>query len=235
MGAAEKKKGASQRRKVSSSQTTKSVARRRGVVEADNPLIATDTPEAPKPEIVILVGGNGSGKTTYYNTFLAESGLPFINADIIAKKQFGDRAEARSADAAKMAEDTRNRLLDARESFCFETVFSHVSKVDFLVQAKAVGYTIKMVAIYTASEDLNVARVAQRVGEGGHSVPEEKIRERIPRTYLHIGAALEHCDEFVLLDNSSFETPYVVKLVKKGDDFVTLNGDLPDFAAGWGI
>lgn len=233
MGSEQKKKGASQRKKALPGVKSKAVARRRGFGGVSSPLIVTDPPEAPKPEIVILVGGNGSGKTTYYNTFLAKCGLPFINADIIAKKQFGDKAEERSADAAKMAEDTRNRLLDARESFCFETVFSHVSKVDFLVQAKALGYKIKMVAIYTTSVDLNVARVSQRVGEGGHSVPEEKIRERIPRTYLHIGAALEHCDEFVLLDNSSFETPYVAKLVKKGDDFVTLNGELPDFAEGW--
>lgn len=235
MASDQNKKGTPQRKKASPAPKTKAVSRRKGVGGVSDVLIVADLPEMAKPEIVILVGGNGSGKTTYYNTFLAKFGLPFINADIIAKKQFGDQAEARSSDAAKIAEDTRNRLMDARESFCFETVFSHVSKVDFLVQAKAVGYRIKMVAIYTESFDLNVARVAQRVDEGGHSVPEEKIRERIPRTYRHIGAALEHCDEFVLLDNSSFETPYVVKLVKKGDDFVTLNGDLPDFAAGWGI
>jgi predicted ABC-type ATPase len=186
-------------------------------------------PNDDAPEIIILVGANGSGKTTYYNTFLAGKGLPFINADHIAKDRFGADAEARSRDAAKIAEDTRNQLLTMRMSFCFETVFSHVSKVDFLVHARSLGYTIKMVAIYTISADLNVARVSQRVGEGGHSVPEEKIRERIPRTHRYIGEALKYCDQFVLLDNSSFDNPYVLKLAKKGGQFVVINDPLPEF------
>ena len=66
-----------------------------------------------------------------------------------------------------------------RISFCFETVFSHESKIDFLARAKANGYKIILVYIHLFDANLNEARVKQRTSEGGHSVPIEKIHSRI--------------------------------------------------------
>lgn len=185
------------------------------------------------PTLYILVGGNGSGKTTYYDRFLKPAGLLFVNADIIAKDRFGDLAASKSLDAAKIAEDVRFRLIDEKKSFCFETVFSHISKVDFLAHAKSAGYKIQMIAIYTCDQSLNVARVAQRVEGGGHSVPEEKIVERIPRAYKNMGLALDFCDEMVLLDNSSYEKPYVLKLARVAKKWVFIAEELPAFAVDW--
>lgn len=185
------------------------------------------------PTLILLVGGNGSGKTTYYERFLKPKGLLFVNADIIAKEQFGDQAEAKSLDAAQIAADTRYRLLDSKTSFCFETVFSHRSKVDFLAQAKAAGFRVQMIAIYTNDPSLNVARVSQRVGEGGHSVPEEKILSRIPKAYEHMGLAIPLCDEMVLLDNSSIEKPFTLKLALRDDKWIHIDRDLPAFALSW--
>lgn len=181
------------------------------------------------PELIILVGGNGSGKSTYFDLYLKNSGLPFVNADLIAKQMFGKDAEALSLKAARIAEDTRNRLLQNRESFCFETVFSHPSKLDFLAQAKAHGYQIKMIAIYTTSIELNIARVAQRVQNGGHSVAEDKIAERIPRALDHIVQAVPLCDQFVLLDNSSCEEPFRLILALDQGEIVYREKNLPDF------
>ena len=95
----------------------------------------------------------------------------------------------------------RERLLQQGVSFCFETVFSHVSKIDFVANAKAQGYEIVLVYIHLDTSELNEARVYQRVTEGGHSVPVDKIHSRIPRTMKHIGAVLPLVDEARLLDN----------------------------------
>lgn len=181
------------------------------------------------PELIILVGGNGSGKSTYFDLFLKKAGLPFVNADLIAKDLFSQDAEKLSVKAAGIAEDTRNRLLQNRESFCFETVFSHPSKIDFLAQAKVFGYQVKMVAIYTTDPQLNVARVAQRVHHGGHRVPEEKVLQRIPRTYRHIVQAIPLCDQFVLLDNSSMDEPFRLKLAIADGEVIFQHDNLPDF------
>lgn len=164
------------------------------------------------PELIVLVGGNGSGKSTYFDLYIKKFGLPFVNTDLIAKDLYGQAAEQSSLKAARVAEDARNRLLQNKTSFCFETVFSHTSKVDFLADAKALGYQIKLIAIYTDSPALNVARVAQRVTNGGLSVPEDKILQRIPRAYENIVLAIPLCDQFVLFDNSSASEPFRIKL-----------------------
>ena len=81
-----------------------------------------------KKQLWILVGGNGSGKSTFYHQRLEPLGLPFVNADIIARQLYPDNPEARSYDAAKIAEQQRFQLLSQGRSFCFETVFSHPSR-----------------------------------------------------------------------------------------------------------
>lgn len=156
----------------------------------------------------MLVGGNGAGKTTFYEQFLYPKGLPFINADVIAKELYPDSAEENSLKAAKLAEQIRMEKLRQGDSFCFETVFSHPSKIDFIAAAKTLGYRTYLIWIHVEHRELNVARVAQRVNEGGHSVPKNKIESRIPRTITNIKQAVPLCDEVWVFDNSRLDNPY---------------------------
>ena len=161
-----------------------------------------------RKQIWLLSGGNGAGKSTFYRTQLEPRGLNFVNADILARHLFPDAPEAHSYTAAKVAEEMRNRLLEEGRSFCFETVFSHPSKIDFLARAKALGYEIVLVFIHLQSTALNLARVSQRVQEGGHFVPDEKVITRIPRTLANVRKALPLCDHVYLLDNSLYSDPF---------------------------
>ena len=98
-----------------------------------------------------------------------------------------------------------------------DPVFSHESKIDFVARAKALGYEIILVYIHLDTPALNEARVHQRVSEGGHNVPAEKTRSRIPRTMKHIATALLLADEAHLLNNSFRNDPYQeVAVVKHG-------------------
>ncbi len=90
-----------------------------------------------------------------------------------------ENAENISYKAAKLAAKLRTQLLQDGVSFCFETVFSHPSKIDFLAEAKALGYDIILIYIHLQNAELNLARVAQRVMQGGHSVPADKIINRL--------------------------------------------------------
>ncbi len=161
-----------------------------------------------RKQIWLLSGGNGAGKSTFYRTQLEPRGLNFVNADILARHLFPDAPEAHSYTVAKVAEEMRNRLLEEGRSFCFETVFSHPSKIDFLARAKALGYEIVLVFIHLQSTALNLARVSQRVQEGGHFVPDEKVKTRIPRTLANVRKALPLCDHVYLLDNSLYSDPF---------------------------
>lgn len=168
-------------------------------------------------QLWILVGGNGAGKSTFYRLYLQPRGMPFVNADLIAKQLFPEDPEGHSYDAARLAEMERLRLLEQGLSFCYETVFSHVSKVDFLGQAKARGYQIILVFIHLERVDLNQARISQRVSEGGHSVPADKVESRIPRMLENVGKAMPLCDQVWILDNSSSDQPYKkVATIKQG-------------------
>jgi len=82
------------------------------------------------PLLHLLVGPNGSGKTSFYAQLLGPvTGLPFINADIIARELWPGSDRDRSYAAAKVAEQRRDEMIEQRISFIAETVFSHPSKV----------------------------------------------------------------------------------------------------------
>lgn len=162
----------------------------------------------PTKQLWILAGGNGSGKSTFYRTQLEALGLPFINADILARQLYPQQPELHSYEAARIAETMRSQLLHEGRSFCFETVFSHPSKIDFVAQAKAMGYEIVLVFIHLDNTALNQARVSQRVSEGGHHVPEEKVSSRIPRVLQNIQQTLPLCNQCYLLDNSRLDKPF---------------------------
>lgn len=161
-----------------------------------------------KKQLWLLAGGNGAGKSTFYRTRLAPAGLPFVNADILAKLLYPQAPEAHSYHAAKLAEHLRLQLLRQGRSFCFETVFSHPSKIDFAAQAKTLGYEIVLVFIHLSDPALNQARIAQRISEGGHNVPSDKIISRIPRTLKLIKKTLPLCDHVYILDNSRADNPF---------------------------
>ena len=183
-------------------------------------------------QLWVLTGGNGAGKSTFYNLYLAKYGIKFVNADLIAKDLGSQNSEGLSYHAATLAAKIREDLISQGVSFCFETVFSHESKIDFLAQAKANGYTIILVYIHLFDSSLNEARVRQRISEGGHSVPIEKIHSRIPRTMQLIKTAFSIVDEARILDNSSKANPFQQIIVMKSGNYEAKADPLPEWAMG---
>ncbi len=141
-------------------------------------------------QLWVLAGGNGAGKSTFYNQYLSKYCIKFINADLIAKAINPENPEMFSYEAATLATDMREDMIKQGTSFCFETVFSHESKIDFIAMAKTHGYTVILVYIHLIDSSLNEARVHQRTFEGGHDVPVDKIHSRIPRTIKHVKTVL---------------------------------------------
>ena len=160
------------------------------------------------PVLYLLAGPNGAGKTTFYDEILRPAtGLPFINADIIAGQRWPDNPRDHAYEAARETAVERQRMLEARRSFATETVFSHPSKLDLVRAAGAAGYRRTLYGILIP-EDLAVQRVRVRVEVGGHAVPEQKIRERFRRLWQLIRQAMALVEEAQILDNSRARTPF---------------------------
>ena len=184
-----------------------------------------------RKQLWLLAGGNGAGKTTFYRTQLQPLRMPFVNADDIAREVFPGQEIERSYEAARLAEEMRAQLLRAGQSFCAETVFSHPSKIDFVAAARGLGYETILVFVHVSTVSLNQARVHQRVGEGGHAVPMDKIASRIPRTLKNIRRALPLFDEVRLLDNSSASRPFELIATVKNGVLIDAMDPLPAWAA----
>lgn len=182
-----------------------------------------------RKQLWLLAGGNGAGKSTFYHNFLAPLGMPFVNADIIAKDFFPDDPEQNSYRASQLAEQMREKLILKGKTFCFETVFSHVSKIDFIGKAKALGYEVILVFIHVESSGLNKARVSQRVAEGGHNVPNDKIESRIPRVLENVKTAIPLCDQVRVLDNSSCNDPFQTLAIVNGNQIESIISDAPNW------
>ena len=156
--------------------------------------------------------------------------MAFINADFLAQQLYPNEAEQRSYDAAKIAENLRLELLNEGRSFCFETVFSHSSKIDFIAKAKTLGYEIVLVYIHLETTALNQARVSQRVSEGGHHVPSNKVISRIPRVMKNIKQVLPLCDFSYFLDNSRLDNPFQQVAVIRNGQINLIKEPVPTWA-----
>ncbi|TKV35328.1 AAA family ATPase [Mycobacteroides abscessus] len=160
------------------------------------------------PLLHVLAGPNGSGKTTYVERVLQPcTQLPFINADVIAAQRWPNAQEQHAYAASRAAAAERVALLDKRRSFITETVFSHPSKNTLIDNALHLGYTVHLHVILVPV-DLTVQRVSERVRRGGHSVPEQKIRERYARLWPLIAQARGRVDRAEFFDNHLARHPY---------------------------
>jgi predicted ABC-type ATPase len=159
-----------------------------------------------KPVLLMIAGPNGSGKTTVTVSLRRDQwseGVEYINPDDIAKEKFGDwNAREAILSAANWAQARREELLKQNAGIAFETVFSAPDKIDFLERAKVAGYFLRVFFVSTSDPRINASRVMQRVMDGGHTVPLEKIVSRYNKSMINLAAAIEIADRVYLYDNS---------------------------------
>lgn len=158
-----------------------------------------------RPIVVAIAGPNGAGKSTFFHSHLAATGLHFVNADVLA-----DEIALTPYEAAQMADVLRRELLKRGESFVFETVFSDPvgDKVAFLEEAVRSGYTVVLCYIGLGSAEQSTQRVAMRVSQGGHDVPDDKLLSRFPRTLNNLQLALHRLPYVLIYDNSDLAAPF---------------------------
>jgi predicted ABC-type ATPase len=95
------------------------------------------------------------------------------------------------------------KLIETKQSFCYETVLSHSSKLELIKLARKQGYKTYLYFVFLNNKELNVERVEQRVKEHGHDVDDKKIKERYPRSLRNFESAAKLSNIAYLIDNSN--------------------------------
>jgi len=132
------------------------------------------------PRVIIIAGPNGAGKTTFARAFLPhEAHCPrFINADLIAAGLSPFAPEAVAIRAGRLMLQEMAACVQRGESFAFETTLSGLSYVRHIAQWHALGYHSSLFFLSLPDADTAIARVAERVHQGGHDIPPSVIRRR---------------------------------------------------------
>ena len=156
-------------------------------------------------KVIIIAGPNGAGKTTFAREFLPrDAGCPaFVNADLIAAGLSPFAPDAAAVRAARLMLMEMARHFAARESFAFETTLAGRGHLQHIRAWQAAGYRIKLIFLRLDSPETAIARVAQRVRQGGHSVPDDTVRRRFAagrKNFERLYAPL--VDAWALYDNS---------------------------------
>jgi predicted ABC-type ATPase len=165
----------------------------------------------------LVVGPNGAGKSTFIALTLAPllPGSLVVNADEIARQRWPQDPASHAYDAARIAADTRAKLIELGRSFIAETVFSHPSKLDLIHAARRADFTV-VLHVLLVPEDLAVERVRHRVTAGGHDVPEAKIRQRHRRLWTPVAEAIALSDLATVYDNSRLRGPRIAARLSGG-------------------
>lgn len=169
------------------------------------------------PSVIIIAGPNGAGKSTAAPILLKEAANidNFVNADQIALGLCAFQPEKAAMEAGRIMLNRLHALAAAKETFAFETTLASRSFAPWIAELRQQGYKLHLFFLWLNSPELAIARVAERVRLGGHSVPKETIIRRYKsgiKNFFKLYQPL--ADNWQLYDNSN-EIGY--KLISSGE------------------
>ena len=166
----------------------------------------------------MIAGTNGAGKSSIAGSMFVARGAEYFNPDSAAKRIIASTPGISQAEANSAAWHEGKRLLERaiaeRLDFAFETTLGGRSMTALLEKALSNGMEVRVWYVGLKTPELHIARVRSRHQQGGHSIPEEKIRERYVRSRLNLIRLLPRLTELLIYDNSEEADPRAGKLPK---------------------
>jgi predicted ABC-type ATPase len=175
------------------------------------------------PNLFIIAGCNGAGKTTASFTILPEmlNCKEFVNADSIAAGLSPFNPESVAIEAGRLMLLRIHELMKATVDFAFETTLATRSYVPLVKAAQEVGYKVTLLFIWLDSPLAAIQRVADRVAEGGHNIPEDVIARRYHRGIFNlINLYRPICDSWIVVNNKSVVPELIAKGTLSGENII---------------
>lgn len=180
------------------------------------------------PNLYIIAGCNGGGKTTASFTILPEilKCKEFVNADAIAAGLSPFNVESVAFEAGRIMLQRIQQLMDEKEDFAFETTLSTRSYVSLIKKARTNGYKVTLLYFWLFSPDLAKQRVAKRVSQGGHHIPDEIVERRYYRGVSNLlNLYVPVVDKWIVIDNMNAK-PNIIAMGSGKEDKMILNSEL---------
>jgi predicted ABC-type ATPase len=169
--------------------------------------VAEDEPKG----IYVLAGCNGAGKSSVLGRDIALVGGHFVNPDELTKHVLDRDDKLNPAEVnSQVWYQMRDRLRDAINegtSYAFETTLGGNTITALLLEAIAAGREVHVAFVGLETVELHIERVARRVEQGGHDVPEERIRARYNSSREHLIQLLSGARNVWVYDNSTESDP----------------------------
>ena len=162
--------------------------------------------------LYIIAGCNGAGKTTASFTILPEilDCKEFVNADEIAKGLSPFQPEKVAVESGRIMISRINDLLKEGMSFAFETTLASKSYKNKIELAKSKGYSVTLLFFWLQTIELAKNRVATRVLEGGHNIPNNVIERRYVNGVKNLFSIyLPIIDDVMIFDNSQTKSQLI--------------------------
>lgn len=164
--------------------------------------------------VYIIAGPNGSGKTTFANKFLPEyAKCPnFVNADLIAQGLSPFSPQLAAIKAGKLVLEQVHTMADRNVDFAFETTLSGKSYAAFLKILKNKGYSVHLFFLWIPNVDIALARIKERVTDGGHDVPAQDVKRSFYRGLSNLFKLYRLLlDSWMLFNNSSTVPAFIAE------------------------
>ena len=175
------------------------------------------------PNLYIIAGCNGAGKTTASFTILPEilNCKEFVNADSIAAGLSPFNPESVAIEAGRLMLSRIHELMGAGVDFAFETTLATRRYVYLVKTAQELGYKVTLLFIWLDSPETAIQRVADRVAEGGHNIPENVIERRYHRGISNlINLYKPVCDSWIIVNNKNVVPELVAKGALNGENII---------------
>lgn len=174
------------------------------------PALATAT-TGRVSRLFVLAGANGAGKSSVVGAAVRASGGEYFNPDEATARILAANpgATLSQANAAAWLQGKRLlvRAIAERLDYAFETTLGGSSMTRLLEQAMDAQIKVHMRYVGLEGVDLHIARVRARVAEGGHDIPESKIRERYVHSRHNLIRLLPCLTDLTIFDNSAESPP----------------------------
>jgi predicted ABC-type ATPase len=176
------------------------------------------------PDLYIVAGCNGAGKTTASYTVLPKmlNCKEFVNADSIAAGLSPFNPESVAFEAGRIMLKRIDELVSTKVDFAFETTLSTRSYVAFIKKAQGLGYTVNLLFFWLSSPEMAKQRVADRVSKGGHDIPADVIKRRYYRGISNlINLYAPICDYWVVMNNTDIGNQLVASGISDIENIIS--------------